>query len=71
MTQVRFGAGGGEVAVEQVTGPLAVLGGDRGPDALGPSNPLQAKGSHRPVDRARARLPASMRRTSAVIFRRP
>ena len=77
----------GEVAVEQVTGPPAVRGRDRGPDPLGPADTGQTQGPHRPVHRPRRRagqatpdqgghLPASvqpLRRqpTPALIIHRP
>ncbi len=61
---------GGEVLVEEVAGPLAVLGRDRGPDPGGAPHPFQATGDLI----ARSTLPREacgvVRRTSAVIVGR-
>jgi hypothetical protein len=62
---------GGEVAVEQVTGALTVLGRDGGPGALSRRTPTNPS-----VRIARSTAPAlasgiTVRRTNAVIFRRP
>jgi hypothetical protein len=46
--------GGGEVAVQQVTGALAVLARDRGPDPLGTADPPEPQRLHGPIDGARA-----------------
>ena len=40
---------GGEVLVEQVTGPFAVLGRDRGAGAASPLDTVQGEGRHCPV----------------------
>src|SRR5215207_1527642 len=46
----------GEIAIQQVTSPLAVLGRDRGPDALVPPDPGQAEAAHRPVHGTERRI---------------
>src|SRR5215216_829183 len=43
---------GGEVAVEQVIGPAAVLGRDGGADLLAAAHPLDAENAHTPIDGA-------------------
>ena len=72
MTQVRFGAGAVKSRFEQIPGPVAVLGRDRGADALVAANPLSIPALSSP-DRPHQATPSGgmVRRSSAVIFRRP